>query len=342
MPRRPSPKPDRLTVREIAALCGVSQPVVSAVLSGKETGTVRFSEETRQRIEEVIRRTGFRPNRTARNFIGQRHGCIGFLGHQFSRIPSRVFQLLVEKLRGIDLLTMVEMVPHDGSMPRMLAEDCVDAIVTFEDLDPPLRECLDALQLPRAWVNTNRRDQPGCITFDEEGMLEEFLRRLQRGGRRHPALLEVIGSRGRSNHYSEAFRKDYLRRRCPELGLAPPLELSFAQSLDLIEDMELDILEALVANPQIDTIMAFQQIDMPHVFWPLASLGRRIPADVALVTLAFASQESADALRPRVAKFVLDADTLARRTFHLILDLLDGKTPVPPRMPWTYVGPDAL
>ncbi len=54
-----------VTQREVAARAGVSPSVVSAVLAG--SSSVRMSEETRRRIEQVIAETGYRTNHAARS-----------------------------------------------------------------------------------------------------------------------------------------------------------------------------------------------------------------------------------------------------------------------------------
>lgn len=52
---------ERYTIRDVAALAGVSNATVSYVLSGKK----KISEETRQRVLKVIEETGFVPDMNA-------------------------------------------------------------------------------------------------------------------------------------------------------------------------------------------------------------------------------------------------------------------------------------
>ncbi|MBN2548263.1 MAG: LacI family DNA-binding transcriptional regulator [Anaerolineales bacterium] len=52
----------RATIREVAALAGVSHQTVSRVINGSE----RVSPETRQRVEQVIDQLGYEPNAIAR------------------------------------------------------------------------------------------------------------------------------------------------------------------------------------------------------------------------------------------------------------------------------------
>ena len=66
-----------ITLKEIAARAGVSQPLVSKVLNGKEC---RVSEEKRQRILDVARECGYRPkSNTAATFPSDGVKTLAFL-----------------------------------------------------------------------------------------------------------------------------------------------------------------------------------------------------------------------------------------------------------------------
>ena len=65
----------RLTMRQIADLAGVSIATVSRVLNGRED----VSEETRELVSQVIRENGYTANRNARGLSGGRTGLVGVL-----------------------------------------------------------------------------------------------------------------------------------------------------------------------------------------------------------------------------------------------------------------------
>ena len=56
----------RLTQQDIARMAGVSQATVSLVLNNRQDAGVRIAPETRARVLEVIRRTGYVANPIAR------------------------------------------------------------------------------------------------------------------------------------------------------------------------------------------------------------------------------------------------------------------------------------
>ena len=65
----------RLTLKDIAALAGVSRTTASRVLNGR--GEVR--PEVRARVEQVIANTGYRPLASAQSLVSQRTGVVGFI-----------------------------------------------------------------------------------------------------------------------------------------------------------------------------------------------------------------------------------------------------------------------
>ena len=71
----PVPSTQRLTIRQIADLAGVSIATVSRVLNGR--GDV--SPDTRELVSRIIRENGYTANRSARGLSGGRSGLVGVI-----------------------------------------------------------------------------------------------------------------------------------------------------------------------------------------------------------------------------------------------------------------------
>jgi LacI family transcriptional regulator len=75
------PRPDHesrsidVTIRDVARAANVSISTVSHVLSGKRP----TSEQTRRRVEDVIERLGYRPNRVAQSLVWRRPFALGLI-----------------------------------------------------------------------------------------------------------------------------------------------------------------------------------------------------------------------------------------------------------------------
>lgn len=73
-----------VTLKDIAKECGVSATTVSNILNGKP----KVSEETRNRILEVVRRTGYQPNYIAQGLRRQKSQMIGIIAEDINQFST--------------------------------------------------------------------------------------------------------------------------------------------------------------------------------------------------------------------------------------------------------------
>jgi DNA-binding LacI/PurR family transcriptional regulator len=72
----------RSTQADVAALAGVSQATVSIVLNGRTPAGVRISDETRSRVLEALRITGYSANPVAQRLAGGRNQLLGVFTYE--------------------------------------------------------------------------------------------------------------------------------------------------------------------------------------------------------------------------------------------------------------------
>src|SRR5919201_4827950 len=73
----PAGRPARVTTHDVARRAGVSQSLVSLVLSGNPTA--RVAEATRERIRRAAHELGYRPNVIARALVRRRSYALGLV-----------------------------------------------------------------------------------------------------------------------------------------------------------------------------------------------------------------------------------------------------------------------
>ena len=73
-----------VTLKEIAQMCGVSVSTISNILNGKP----KVSEETRQRVLEIVRQTGYQPNYFAQGMRKQKTRIIGIIVEDLSEFST--------------------------------------------------------------------------------------------------------------------------------------------------------------------------------------------------------------------------------------------------------------
>ncbi len=156
----------RLTLEDIGRLAGVSRSTVSRVVNNQSV-----SPEVRERVEEVIRLTGFTPNVAARSLASQRTGIIGVI------IPNRVHTLFEDPyfgqlIRGMSRasnqagrvlsLFLFETDEEEASLYRRVASaGLVDGVIlTASRVGDPLLGQLVEGGLPFVMIGRPDRDDP--------------------------------------------------------------------------------------------------------------------------------------------------------------------------------------
>ncbi|MGI5498700.1 LacI family DNA-binding transcriptional regulator [Lentzea sp. CA-135723] len=161
----------RLTQQDIARMAGVSQATVSLVLNNRTDSGVRIADETRARVLEVIRRTGYVANPIARRLHDQRNRILGVFTYEavFPSTRADFYQPFLEGIEeqaeeaGCDLLLFTSAkaaegrrrIFNDDSRIR-LADGCVllGRTVDRDDLAQLIAEAVP-------FVSIGRRDDAG-------------------------------------------------------------------------------------------------------------------------------------------------------------------------------------
>lgn len=91
----------RLTQHDIAKLAGVSQATVSLVLNGTPTALARIPEETRERVQQVIRKTGYVADPIARRMAKGLNRILGVFTYE-PAFPSEQADFFTPFLLGIE------------------------------------------------------------------------------------------------------------------------------------------------------------------------------------------------------------------------------------------------
>lgn len=91
----------RLTQKDIARLAGVSQATVSFVLNGSPDNAKRIPPETRERVQRVIRETGYVADPVARRMVKGRNRILGVFTYE-PAFPSAQADFFTPFLLGIE------------------------------------------------------------------------------------------------------------------------------------------------------------------------------------------------------------------------------------------------
>jgi LacI family trehalose operon transcriptional repressor len=183
----------KLTILDIARLCGVGKSTVSRVLNQDP----KVKPQTRERVEQVIALHGFVPSKSARAMRNQSQQVVGIIVSRLdSSSENQAVRGMLETLyaRGYDAVLMESKFSPDKVSEHLavLARRGVDGIIlfAFNDLDyaamTPLRERLVLVA----------RESPGfsSVCFDDGGAVRTMLAQLEARGAHDIAYLGVDAS----------------------------------------------------------------------------------------------------------------------------------------------------
>jgi len=194
----------RVTQAQVARIAGVSQAIVSLVLNGSDSG--RVSPETRRRVEEALRSTGYTVDIMGRRLRGKTNHILGVFTYE-SVFPSgvadfyRPFLLGIEEeaeAQGFDLLLFTSPGRKDGrrrvyegeTNRLRIADGCV---LLGRHNDPAELARLVEEKFPFVFIG--RRESPsGAVSYvgaDYVASTKDVYEWMWRLGHRKIALLSV-------------------------------------------------------------------------------------------------------------------------------------------------------
>jgi DNA-binding LacI/PurR family transcriptional regulator len=186
----------RLKLEDIGRMAGVSRATVSRVVNGEQN----VRPEVRERVENVIRRTGYTPNAAARSLVSKRTGVIGLV------IPSRVHNLFedpyfAQLIQGVTLasnrfgttlsLFLFQSEAEERELyPRVVESGFLDGIIiTATRMGDPLVARMTARGIPLVMIGRPDVDDISYVDVDNRAGATEAARHLVDIGRRRIGLI---------------------------------------------------------------------------------------------------------------------------------------------------------
>lgn len=128
---------DRLTIREIAQMCGVSVQTVSRVLNNRPD----VAPATRQAVEAAIKAVGFEPSEVARSLVQRRSQTLGVIttGLRYYGV-AQTLNAITEASQAAGYALLLEELPREDresvtAAVRFLVAHRVDGLILFAPPD---------------------------------------------------------------------------------------------------------------------------------------------------------------------------------------------------------------
>ncbi len=310
----------RVTMADVARESGVSLMTVSRVINSK----VDVSEETRQRVLEVIDRLDYRPSGIARSLATRRTGTIGLVVPDisnpfFSDVARGVATEAYREDYNVFLCSGEEDGRREIDLLHSLEEKRIDGLILCSSR---LADDLMAATLARfpSAVLVNRRSrspQVGTVLADDETGARLLVGHILRSGRRSIGFLS-----GPSVSHSGLARMRGYQAALAVAGL--PCDEMLLRPCAPVVSSGLDAaLALLAAQPQVDALFCYNDLVAVGALQACARLGRRVPDDVAVT--GFDDVPLAALVTPPLTTCCVPRYELGVRATQLLLTQIDGR-----------------
>jgi LacI family transcriptional regulator len=304
-----------VTIDDIAREAGVHPASVSRALRGVSN---KVSPETRQRIQDIALRLGYRPNAVAASLRTKRTNLIGIVVPDLGNpLFGPIVQGLEHDLREQGLMCLIVQTPSSRAARRSIIEALVDRqvaglIILSAEFDDPMLDATLELGLPTVLINRGLGERRfSCVVNDDQHSVRLVLEHLAALG--HRRIAHIAGpstsSTGRARH--EAFN---------EIAALMKLKGTVRIADAFTRDAGLIAVRELLKRHKPTAIFAANDLIAMGVFDGLRERQIRIPAGMSVV--GHNDMPFVDLIAPPLTTVHVAIDQMSRHGAQLMVDTL--------------------
>ncbi|MFG2429553.1 LacI family DNA-binding transcriptional regulator [Streptomyces sp. NPDC048590] len=305
------------SLKDVAALAGVSPRTVSNVVSG----SARVAAETRQRVQAAIDELGYRPNLAARSLRAGRTGIIGLAVPELhSPYFAELAGLLVDEARHRSWTVIIDQTLGDAEAERRLLTGdggrVMDGLIISPWALAPAQLTADAPSLPI--VLLGERSPQGLaerVAVDNVAAADEATTHLLALGRRRIA---AVGLQPHLRNGTADQRAAGYRRALCRAGIAPRTEWECPVDALHRADGARVMTALLDSGAPPDGVFAFSDELALGALHAAHERGVRVPDDLAVV--GFDDIEDGRYGRPTLTTVSPDKAQIARVALQCLAD----------------------
>lgn len=267
------------TIKDVAKEAGVGIGTVSRVTN--QSGYVK--EETRLKIEEAIKKLGYKSNEIARSMIKQKNGIVAFIiPNSYHLFFGELLQFVEEELYKYGYKLMLcnssQEIKKELAYLEMLENNRVDAciLITNNDIEMYLRKDLPIISFDRVY-----KDIP-YVTSDNYRGGELAAEHLIKMGCNHLMYIGDDTQGVNTNILSEVTKRrdgfiDYAKKH----GIKNIVNLVYPLG-DYIEIPNF-VNKGIDQHPEVDGIFCISDAVAATVILELEKIGRKVPEEVRVI-----------------------------------------------------------
>ncbi|MBP5265417.1 MAG: LacI family DNA-binding transcriptional regulator [Lachnospiraceae bacterium] len=317
-----------MNLKDIAALAGVSTATVSNVLNGN---TGKVSDQTRERVERIIRESDYQPNAMARSLAKRESHMIGlvipYIGadENFLLNPyySQMIAALEQYVRSKNYYVMFRCVPDCGEVIPLLSSWNVDGAFFLGVVEEDVAKIRQALHAPVVFLDTYT-EEADAVTVG----LDDY-----RGG--YLAAKYLIGKGHRKialtcPDYTTpgVVRERYLGfvKACEECGLTLDpsdiyrIDTNYQKAVSLGQDV-------VLANRGYTAVATMSDIVAMGIMEGIRQCGYSVPEDISVI--GFDNLPESEYITPKLTTIAQDFDRKAQLAVESMFEMIENKDKKP-------------
>lgn len=314
---------DRVTIKTIAEVVGVTHGTVSRALRGDQ----RVKPETATAIQEVALRLGYRPSKLGRALKSQRTGALAIVVSYISDpFYSEVIQAVHDRLFPLEHSLFMVATEHDPVRQRAAAQSLANSLVDgvfvccLPGLTPPFQEL--GKSVPLVTINCDPAKYHYDVVHDDAGGVRECLDHLMQLGHRK------VG-------YLGATTGGYAQRVRQQAFVTYAAEMALRTSLFTAEDVKVESGEAAMTHwlqewgaDAPTALLCFNDTVAIGAAKAAREAGMVIPDNLSII--GFDDIEMASYVQPALTTFAQPRYEIGRAAAEMMLALLAGAKPPAP------------
>lgn len=310
------------TIKDVAAMAGVSQSTVSYALNG----TRPISEQKKLIIKEAVQRLGYRPRAIARSLASGKTHIIAVLFPPVDRgIGLPEIDLIMEASknamsRGYHMVIWTLQADDPGGLIQLISQELVDGIILMEVHRADWRiAVLRNAGIPFVLLGRDR-DAPEETYIDVDfcTTMIQCLSWLKKLGHRRVAFINQSERSFRTGYGPVVWTHEAFAEFCPGLEITGR-EYFCESNSDAALGMTKDILSAF---PGLTAFVVMNDKALPGIIYGIAEQRLAIPGDISIVSIV--SSAAASYMAPRLSLFEMDIDRLVEAVISQLISKIEG------------------
>ena len=310
----------KISMKEIAKLSGVSVATVSRVINNNG----RFSEETRQHVEKVMREHGYTQNFVAKSLRMQKSYTVGILVPDienvfFAKVVKQLETTLFDRGYSTIICNTDRNEEKEISYLQMLEGKMIDGLVVIsgkKDFDPTaLKNKIPVICIDRKPINTNASI---LIQSDHENGGYLATKSLIEKQCKHIVILVSRSTLSSTKERLAGFKKALVEAKIP---FSDDNIISLNKEKSYITGAEQLVIEKLQSNKKVDGIFAVNDRLAIGALRATQHLGLKVPEDIKII--GFDDDPITHYTSPHISSVRQNTDAIAEVAATYLLKLME-------------------